>query len=283
VHLVSPRSKGLYQQAIVESGPVWTNGITMDIFAARAEAEQHGEDFAAKLGYSGPDAIEQMRKLPPEDLLAATPWPSSSFWRVQTLGFKPTIDGWTIPDSPDTLFRLGRENPVPLIIGTNSDEGSTLAADANMTVPEYEAFIRDRFGADADAVLARYPAGSTAEVQSRLIRIMTDYDFRDAAKFVAGSMAALEPSTYLYRMSYALPGQPYGAFHGNELVYVFGPAGMLNDPTSIAVSDSMMDLWVRFARTGDPNGGTSVAWPRYTKAGDQYLDIGATLTVKSGY
>lgn len=43
-----------------------------------------------------------------------------------TLRFKPAIDGWIVTDAPDTLFRLGRENPVPLIIGTNSDEGTTL-------------------------------------------------------------------------------------------------------------------------------------------------------------
>lgn len=283
LHLVSPQSRGLYRQAIVESGPLWTQGAILDIVASRADAEQWGEEYAKSLGYAGPDAIQQMRGVSSGDLVKAMPWPSSSFWNTHTLKFKPTIDGWLIPDSPDTLFRLGRENPVPLIIGTNSDEGATLAADAKMTAPEYEKFIRDRFGKDADAVLARYPANSTEEVQLRLKQLMTDYDFTDAAKFVAGSMADVNRNTYLYRFSYVMPGQSLGAFHGSELLFVFRPPTVKPDAVSSTVSDTMMDLWVRFAKTGDPNGGMNVPWPQYTRAGDQYLDIGDIPRVKSGY
>ena len=220
IHLVSPQSTGLYQQAIVESGPFWTNGITINIVSPRADAEQWGEEFAQSLGYSGPDAIRQMRNVSSGDLVNATPWPASSWENTHTLQFEPTIDGWLIPDSPDTLYRLHRENPVPLMIGTNANDGSTLSANANMTVPEYVILIRNYFGNDADAVLAQYPANSTEEVQLRLAQIMTRYDFADAAKFVAGSMADLNQSTYLYRYSYVLPGQPYGAFHGSETLPV---------------------------------------------------------------
>ncbi|MCX6696123.1 MAG: carboxylesterase family protein [Methanoregula sp.] len=282
-HLVIPKSTGLYRQAIVESGPIWTNRALVNIFLPKAEAEQYGIEYAKSLGYTGPDAIRQMRKVSSQDLVNATPWPSSSFWLVTTLRFLPTIDGWLIPDSPDTLYRLHRENPVPLIIGTNSDEGATLAANANMTVPEYEKFIRDRFGKDAGAVLVKYPATSTDEVQLRLERIMTDYDFTDSAKFAAASMADLNRSTYLYRFSYVIPGQPFGAFHGSELFFVFRPPTTKPDPVSAGVSDTMMDLWVRFAKTGDPNGGMNVSWSQYTRAGDQYLDIGEHPSVKSGY
>jgi para-nitrobenzyl esterase len=283
IHLVSPASTGLYRQAIVESGPLWTNGTTMNIISPRAEAEQFGEEFAQSLGYSGPDAIRQMRHVSAQDLVNATPWPPSAFWILHTLRFKPTIDGWLVPESPDTLFHLHRQNPVPLIIGTNSNEGTTLATNANMTVPEYETFIRARFGNDAGTVLARYPANSTEDVQLRMEQIMTDYDFSRAAKFVAGSMADLNRSTYLYRFSYVMPGQPFGAFHGSELFFVFRPPTMKPDPVSTGVSDTMMDLWVWFAKTGNPNGGMNVSWPQYTQDKDQYLDIGSVPCVKSRY
>lgn len=42
LHLVSPQSRGLYQQAIVESGPLWTQGAILNIVASRADAEQWG-------------------------------------------------------------------------------------------------------------------------------------------------------------------------------------------------------------------------------------------------
>ena len=282
IHLVSPQTKGLYQQAIVQSGTFWTNGAEIDALYSKADAEQLGETYAQSLGYSGPDAIVQMRKVSYQTLTNATPWPASSFQMVNSRHFEPTIDGWLIPDSPDTLFRLHRQNPVPLIIGNNADDGSTLAADANMTVPEFGTFIRKRFGNDAGAVLAKYPANSTAEVQLRLEQIMTDYDFTDAAKFVAGFMADLNPGTYRYLYSYVLPGQPYGAFHGSE-TYLLFKVPMPPDPVTDSVSDNLIDLWTRFAKTGDPNGGMNVTWPKYTSEGGQHLDIGAIPSVKSGY
>ncbi len=281
IHLVSPQSKGLYQQAIIESGTFWTRGAEIDALNSKANAEQLGETYAQSLGYSGPDAIAQMRKLSYQDLTNATPWPASPFQMVNSRHFEPTIDGWLIPDSPDTLFRLHRENPVPLIIGTNADDGTTLAADANMTVPEYRIFIKNRFGKGADAVLLKYPANSTADVQLRLERIMTDFDFTDAAKFVAGSMADLNQSTYRYQYSYVLPRQPYGAFHGSETILLF-KVPIPPDPVNNAVSDNLIDLWTRFAKTGDPNGGMNVTWPRYTRESGRYLDIGAVPSVKSG-
>jgi len=254
----------------------------MNIVSPKANAEQWGEEYAKSLGYSGPDAIRQMRNVSSGDLVNATPWPSSSFWLVHTLRFKPTIDGWLIPDSPETLYRLHRENPVPLIIGTNSDEGATLAADANVTVPEYRTYIQSRFKNDADAVLAKYPANSTAEVQIQITRIMTDYDFNDGAKFVAGSMAEVNTSTYLYRYSYVIPGQPLGAFHGSEAILLF-KVPIHSDHVTDSVGDNLIDMWTRFAKTGNPNGGMNVTWPKYTRDGDQYLDIGAVPIVRSGY
>ena len=281
VHLVSPQSKGLYRQAIVESGPLWTNGTILDIFGSKADGERYGEEYAKSLGYEGPEAIAQMRTLSAEELVNATPWPASTFWRIHTLGFKPVADGWIIPDAPDTMFLSHRENPVPLIIGNNANDGITLTANANMTVADYKQFLQDNFGKDAGAVFAKYPANSTPDVQHQLSRMMTAYDFTDAAKFAAGSMADLNQSTYLYRFSYDLPGQPLGAFHSSELLMVFRPPGTFPDPTSTRVSENMMDLWTRFAKTGDPNGGMNVTWPKYTREQGQYLDINDTLTVKN--
>ncbi|PKL60793.1 MAG: carboxylesterase family protein [Methanomicrobiales archaeon HGW-Methanomicrobiales-4] len=279
IHLSNPQTRQLYQQAIVESGTFWTNGAEIDALNSRADAEQLGETYAQSLGFSGPDAIAQMRRLSYQDLTNATPWPASSFQMVNARHFEPTIDGWVVPGAPDEIFRLHDENPVPLIIGSNVDDGTTLAADANMTVPEYSTYIWNRFAKDADEILAKYPANSSAEVQLQLEQIMTDFDFTDAVKFVAGSMAELNTRTYRYQYSYVLPGQPYGAFHGSETMLLFKvpiPSNLTND----MVSENLIDLWTRFAKTGDPNGGMNITWPEYTRDEGTYLDIGAVPSVK---
>ena len=220
-----------------------------------------------------------MRRLSPETLINATPSPGAGFWTTHTVQFEPTVDGWILPDTMDNLYLNHRENPVPLMIGNNANDGTSLSANANMSVPEYENFIRQRFGKDADSVFAKYPANSTAEVQLRLAQIMTDYDFSDSVKFAAGSMADLNASPYVYRYSYIIPGLNMGAFHGSETLLLFGVPGVKPDP---AVAANVVDLWTRFAKTGNPNGGMAVTWPNYTRQNGQYLDINETSAVKSG-
>lgn len=283
VHLAGNDTRGLYRQAIVESGPLWTNGSEINIFSSKAEAEQYGIEYAKSLGYEGPDAIRNMRSLDAWTLVNATPDPASAFWKVHTLRFKPNIDGLLISDDPEKIFFEKRQNPVPLVIGTNTDEGSTLAANTGMNVTQYNKYIRDHFDEYAPEVLQKYPATTTEEVQLQMKRIMTDVDFSAAAKFVAGSQSQLNPNTYLYRFTYVmLPDSTLGAFHGEELFFIFRPSFIVPDPTGARVSDTMMDSWVRFAKNGDPAGG-NVTWPQYTRENGKYLDIGVNPVVKTGY
>jgi len=283
VHLAANDTRGLYRQAIVESGPLWTNGSALNIISSKAEAEQYGIEYAKSLGYEGPDAIRNMRSLDAWTLVNATPDPASAFWKVHTLRFKPTVDGLLIREDPEKIFFEKRQNPVPLIIGTNTNEDSTLAANTGMNVTQYNTYIRSRFGEYAPEVLKKYPATTTEEVQQQMGRIMTDVDFSAAAKFVAGSQSQLNPNTYLYRFSYVmLPDSSLGAFHGEELFFVFRPSSIVPDPAGARVSDMMMDTWVRFAKNGDPAGG-NVTWPQYTREKGQYLDIGINPVVNMGY
>ncbi len=88
IHLISPQSKGLYSQAIVESGTFWTNGAEIDALYSKADAEKLGVGFARSLGYSSPGAIAQMRKLSYQEIANATPWPASSFQIVSIPSFR---------------------------------------------------------------------------------------------------------------------------------------------------------------------------------------------------
>jgi para-nitrobenzyl esterase len=43
----------------------------------------------------------------------------------------------------------------------------------------------------------------------------------------------------------------------------------------------MMGYWTRFAKTGDPNGGGSTAWPTYSSK-EQNLEIGDQVKANAG-
>jgi para-nitrobenzyl esterase len=71
-----------------------------------------------------------------------------------------------------------------------------------------------------------------------------------------------------------------GAFHGCEIVYVFGNLKPATGYTAVdeAISADMRGYWTRFAAWGNPNGG-AFAWPAYDEASDQHLVIDETLSV----
>src|SRR5690606_27385789 len=69
-----------------------------------------------------------------------------------------------------------------------------------------------------------------------------------------------------------------GAGHGGELEFLFGtrPEGQVWDEADQAVADLTADYWVRFARTGDPNGDGAPAWRPLSEDETAYLHIEET-------
>ncbi len=57
---------------------------------------------------------------------------------------------------------------------------------------------------------------------------------------------------------------------------------MPRQPYDQELADAMSAAWVRFAITGDPNGGRLPSWPRYTSAKEDFLEFGDTIRAGSG-
>lgn len=73
-----------------------------------------------------------------------------------------------------------------------------------------------------------------------------------------------------------------GATHGSEIAYVFGNLRPRHGLVDRQLSATMSAAWVRFARTGNPNGAGLPTWPAYTLGGDQHLEFGDQIRVGSG-
>jgi para-nitrobenzyl esterase len=97
---------------------------------------------------------------------------------------------------------------------------------------------------------------------------------------------------FLYHFSKVRPGtfgERFGAFHGAEVPFVFGTfkprdlpgLGTLDvDARDRALSEEMASAWVRFASTGDPNGGALARWPPHDAAPNATLAFGATTALR---
>ena len=114
--IASPLAKGLFQRAILESG----TGVGLGI-VSRDTARAIAFRFADSLRVSGvrADAARHLRALDPDTVLAA----SLHLGPPGAPQFFPVVDGWVLPHAVDSTLASGAANLVPVIAGTNRDEG----------------------------------------------------------------------------------------------------------------------------------------------------------------
>jgi para-nitrobenzyl esterase len=286
--IVSPQADGLFQRAIVQSGILLDRGFGVSTTATLEDAEQAGTDYAQRLGVdSAGDVLSQLRARTPDELLAAAANDASVL--AAGLTWKPVADGYVLPDLPTTLWAEGRRSTVPLLIGSNKDEGNLFLQGLTLSTSEYQVQMQNVFGKYADEALSLYPVAKPADIVPAFSRMLTEVGFASTARFAASSMSAgaQAASVFLYEFTRVPFKNLLGAFHGVEIPYVFGNTSQFTglgtiEQTDLDLSAALGGYWTRFAATGDPNGGGSPVWPEYDAASDQHLELGDSIEVGSG-
>ena len=284
--MVSPLSKGLFQRAISESGILLDHGFGVQTAGTLAQAETDGQSFAAKLGVDlTGDVAAQMRAKTPAELLAA----AQGGGGLTDIGlrWKPVADGYVLPDLPTVLWAAGKEMPVPLLLGTNADEGNAFLSEFPSTVSGYTTIMDSIFGPFASQALALYPVKSDADVKPTFSRVLTEVGFAGSARFAARSLSGSSTGTskvFLYQFTHVPLNNPLGAFHGVEIPYVFRDLSLFAGAGAVdqQLSAAIMGYWTRFAAAGDPNGPGATVWPAYSSATDKNLQLGDSISVGSG-
>jgi para-nitrobenzyl esterase len=207
------------------------------------------------------------------------------------LSWGPVSGGFTLPLSPLRAFETGRYLHVPLLQGTNHDEGRFfvgLEFDAQghpLTAAQYPQVIAAQFGAKAaPAIVAQYPLKAFASPDLAFAKVLTDSEFSCPA--LLADFLTQGSGTYAYEFSDPAPPNdfgikftfPLGAAHSTELQYVFGKVPLLDitpsfKPDQFALSAQMMGYWTRFAATGNPNAGAAPHWPGFGGATPQLQEL----------
>ncbi len=266
--MATPLARGLFQRVIGESGAN---------FAMRnklSDMEAAGAKFATSMKA---ESLAALRAKPAADLVNAP----------ATAGFTPNVDGWMLPQDVYTIFAAGKQNDVPLLAGSNADEGKSLIAwPANGTSASFVEQSRRRFGEQADAYLKVYPSSTNEEAAASAYATLRDMTFGWQMRTWARMQTKTGKSkAYLYYFDRVPPGPEsarYGSYHASEIAYVFGnlePPRPWED-TDRKLSHTMSSYWVNFATTGDPNGKGLVKWPAYQESSDTVIELGDKIELR---
>ena len=262
-HLVgSPVAKGLFHRAIGQSGGEFRK--IPELKSGTSSAESRGIALQKALGLG---SITAMRQLDGLAVLNAD--------TGQDYG--AVVDGKIIPDQLYRIFARGDFNRVPVMLGYNAEEGTTLGALQMMpeSAQAYEALLLRRFGDSAEAVLQFYPS---QDVRQSVLALSSDAGFGWNMHYWAAKSVQHDAAAFMYYFTHQPLGTELGAFHAAEIVFAFNNVAhtpAFADARNLKLAEEMSDQWVRFATYGDPNGAIPVPWPNYSLDAKGYMEFGA--------
>jgi para-nitrobenzyl esterase len=286
----SPKAKGLFNQAIMESGalPMVTAvapATALSFRQAKAESAKYFAKFDLKDDVQG---LTELRKLP-VDKIVATQLQYPQLRMPQVSGFFPIPDGSVYQTNPVNAIKEGRINQVKLLAGFNTDEGS-LFVPPTTAEKDYNALVKSAFGKNAEEVLSRYPAQGQ-QVVSQMNQMVTLGLLRSGMYQYADALSK-NNDVYMYHFDFVDPmikNTGLGVIHGSEIKYVFH--NFMNEinkhEDAKQVAQLMKNSWVNFIKTGNPNDGellpNSIQWSKYNTSQPQELRIRAKTFMEPMY
>jgi carboxylesterase type B len=277
-------SVGLFSSAILNSDPlpIETPTTTQNV--------QRAEEFALLLNCDALD-VECLQSKAVEEILDA----SDSVFVIPTidtlvhdifeafLPWQPTIDGYVIVENPFTLILQDNWAHVPVMIGSNTNEGIEFVygAVSNLTSGEYLLAVIGLFKGNASSVLRYYPVPDETDCRANLSNLVTDYTFACPSRYLAQAATQQGVQAYVYHFNEVTPGEaPFwnnfpacvnAVCHGAELPYCFDSFGLSNITITAPQQNLAMQMstyWSNFVLSGNPNKPlpVTVEWPLFNNS-----------------
>ena len=267
--LAAPEAEGLFHKAIAQSPPTG--------FGPSHEPERLCRQVIDAVGGGG---VEDLISAPVEGILRAQEAlfgaaginvePEKLSVNGGDIGLHPVVDGVVIHERVADVLGAKGASSVPLITGTNLDEGTLFS----MLLPTgmSDDAIVDRLEAqvpDAKRIIKEHRANATPG-RALPVDLMTEAIFRIPTLQAVDALVESGGKAWVYLFTWPTPvfGGGFGSTHALEIPFVWGfverPGwnAFVGPNPPVALSDRMHETWIQFARTGDPG----PDWPVYDSA-----------------
>lgn len=267
--LASPLSQGAFHKAIAESGAFWES--PKGLMRSHAAATQIGAHLGAGIGATN---LVQLRQASAAQLMADPTEPA----------YSPSVDGYVLPTDPNARFAAGMQLKVPLLAGTNANEGTIFSRFSGIPSDTKEHFVAAATAAigsaNMPAFLKFYPASTDAEAQQSQVLLSGDLIISSQTWQMTNFQKRAAAPVYSYYFNQVSPYTPLPV-HVAEVPYVFQnllPNGN-GAPTAndTALADAMSTYWTNLARAGNPNSAALPNWPQYGGPGSSVMGLGPTV------
>ncbi|WLP92258.1 carboxylesterase/lipase family protein [Gordonia sp. NB41Y] len=291
--LATPSARGLFARAIAES-PVADLVIAKDnaaLFADEflrllADPTRRSTEIVDRPAPFGPDRARELLDGASTGDLHRAGRRLLGFARhagtIDPFPYGPVFGGESLPQAPLDAARAGVTAQVPLIVGTNRDEGMLFEKFWNILPDPERTLLRVEDATARDEILEAYSGGAADR-----IRLAADGIFWAPVAGFADAHRHVAP-THVYRYDFftrALGAVGVGATHATELFAVFdayrtpmlGGLAVGDLRATRRVVEQMQSRWGGFARNGVPG----PDWPDYDDVSRSVLVIDRDVRVES--
>ena len=251
---IIPRATGLFKRVIAESGSV---ALTFSKKECQAFTAHLLKETKAK-------SMQDLMHMTEHELMLVNE-------KINYLNNFPQRDGRLIPLDPYLPYENGETVGVDMIIGTNSDEMNYWIGEIGGVVP-YRFTIPVKFENDMKVLshgekkrVKLFMDGLKGHSMWRMTEFYNELMFRLPAIRQAEEHAKNGGKAYMYYWTKPSVLPLRKACHAVELAYVFGNLDetiYTGERADEELSDTVMQMWTNFARTGDPST-ESLEWQPY--------------------
>lgn len=267
----SPLAAGKFRYAIGES-----SSLVMKVPPHTYRTQEKAYEVSANiLKEFKCKSVAELRKIPAKKLVE-TKYSNSEMM----------LDGYALTKDPYQVYIDGENNETALLNGYNVKEADAFVIPQYLLSPTNKKNIKERLAKQLDDETAEkicelYKDQIESDAFTALNDIMSVYWFI-MPHHSWSNMALQTGHTKVYRYQFTKENGYHETYHSGEMVYAYGNIKTTNrdfayDESDYTLQDIMLNYWVNFVKTGNPNGGDLPEWKEYKNNGDPVQELGENV------